>query len=99
MCTFLYCYIISQQGWQNAGKYDIFHVSGIYRQIPPNTGKYQKIEFTTLELKQKATLTYSTFMVNVNNIGYKGNALGTGPVILFNYRKEVLEGIFLLHDE
>ena len=76
MCTFIYCYIISQQGWQNAGKYEYFpcqwHLpvnTAIYWKILALeitcTSKYWKIEFTTLELKQKATLNIYIWLISI----------------------------------
>ena len=82
----------------------IFHAGGIYRsvvftgkyqQILVNAGKYWKLAFTTLELRQNPTLAWS---FGTNNC-FTVDATGTGFVVLFNNSKEVPSGIFLLHDE
>ena len=57
--------MVPKQGWQNAGKYEYFPCRW---HLLENTGKYRKIEFTTLELKTKP-YTQHLSMVNFNKRG------------------------------
>lgn len=69
--------------------------TGKYLKIMENTGKYWKTEFFTLELEQIATLNIYVCVISI----IAANALGTALVLLFTNRKEVPDGIFLVHDE
>ena len=50
------------QGWQNAGKYEYFPCRWY---LLVNTGKYWKLAFTTLEVRQNPTLSINLWTMSV----------------------------------
>ena len=62
--TSLHSTIFSKVGKMPANM-SIFHAGGIYRQILVNAGKYWKLAFTILEVRQNPTLSINLWTMSV----------------------------------